>query len=203
MAQFQSFNSEPAVASADELLSIKLLEKANPEVFGGLAREETKWLAGAFKLLEVSPYLRSKLNGKGIAQAGQLAAVLKNRAETLFFQSQIDEVVDNFIAHEKNSPSLAYLDDFTDTKLFNGRGNWGAPLRRGRVFGGANNNNNSNSRGNTQKQGGLSSIEENANEDYADDEDDDDDEDNMQGQPIMSLGQGRRDATIIAKILTQ
>ena len=143
MAQFQSFNSEPAIASADELLSINLLQKANGNVFGGLAREETKWLAGAFKLLERSPYLRSKLNGKGIAQAGQLAAVLKSRAETKFFQSQIDPVVANFIAHEKNSPSLAYLDDFRDTQLFNRQGKWGAPLQGGRVFGGNNNNNNS------------------------------------------------------------
>ena len=88
---FSLIGHKKAVPSADDLLSLKLLAENDAE-FAPLKEEATIYLKSAMKMLSVSPFLRSKLGGDGIAEASVLAELVKQRADTLNFQLHIDDL---------------------------------------------------------------------------------------------------------------
>ena len=80
-----------AVPSADDLLSIKLLTETDQE-FNFLKKESVLFLKNAMRMLAASPFLRTKFGGDGIQEASVLAALLKQRADTLNFQLHVDDM---------------------------------------------------------------------------------------------------------------
>ena len=77
--------------SADDLLSIKLLNETDPD-FAHLREESTLFLKNAMRMLAASPFLRTKFGGDGVAEASVLANLIKQRADTLNFQLHIDDM---------------------------------------------------------------------------------------------------------------
>ena len=77
--------------SADDLLSIKLLTETDEE-FNFLKQESVLFLKNAMRMLAASPFLRTKFGGDGIQEASVLAALLKQRADTLNFQLHVDDM---------------------------------------------------------------------------------------------------------------
>ena len=80
-----------AVPSADDLLSIKLLNETDPD-FAHLREESTLFLKNAMRMLAASPFLRTKFGGDGVAEASVLANLIKQRADTLNFQLHVDDM---------------------------------------------------------------------------------------------------------------
>jgi hypothetical protein len=94
---FRLFSDEPAVPSANELLSLRILKDANPAAFANLAAEETKWLAISLGLLRRDTYLQLMMGGKGVRQAMKLSGLLKQKAEQSHFNHRINGVVDRMV----------------------------------------------------------------------------------------------------------
>ena len=88
-----------AVPSADDLISIRLLAE-NDSDFAYLKKEATLYLKSALTLLNNSPFLRNKFGGDGIPQASVLAELLKQRADTINFQLNVDDMSRQLLARE-------------------------------------------------------------------------------------------------------
>ena len=96
---FGILSNQKAVPSADDLLSLKLLGETDPQ-FNYLKERSVLYLKNAMRLLNVSPFLRTRLGGDGIQQGAILAELLKQRADTLNFQLHIDNMSKQLLAKE-------------------------------------------------------------------------------------------------------
>ena len=94
---FDISKSEPAIPQANELLTLKILKEANPDVFRNVAQDETKWLSLAFASLRQDPYLQLQLGGRGVRQAMKLANLLKMKAEQRHFDKRVENIAEKMV----------------------------------------------------------------------------------------------------------
>ena len=105
---FGILSYQKAVPSADDLLSLKLLAETDGE-FNFLKEEATLYLKNAMRMLSASPFLRTKFGGDGIKPASVLAELLKQRADTLNFQSHIDDMAKQLLNKEYSKINMTGL----------------------------------------------------------------------------------------------
>ena len=106
------FGNTEDIPSSSSLVSLRLLKDANPEAFGTLAKEETRFLASAMSLVRNDPLLKLKMGGDTLTASVNLAKLLRQRAEKKHFDQRIDGVVDELIKNELHG----YGDDFKKPK---------------------------------------------------------------------------------------
>ena len=106
------FGNTEDIPSSSSLVSLRLLKDANPDAFGTLAREETRFLSSAMSLVRNDPLLKLKMGGDTLTASVNLAKLLRERAEKKHFDSRIDGVVKELIKNELHG----YGDDFKKPK---------------------------------------------------------------------------------------
>ena len=89
---FEIHGADPAVPTADTLISLKLLSEADP-AYKKMMKEELKFLTAARSLLRADTYLRIKMGGDNLSASMRLANVLKARSETKHLNERLDNVV--------------------------------------------------------------------------------------------------------------
>ena len=110
------FGNASDIPDSQTLISLRLLEKTNPDLFQKLARQETRFLQTAIYSVEADPLLKLKLGGDTLTASMNLAKILRSRVEKQALDKRIDGTVDALVKHEETGLRMEPIPNFLDEK---------------------------------------------------------------------------------------